>query len=331
MRPMADRLHNEEMNAVPSEEQFAGCLLGEAVGDGLGAPYEGLPADTIYWMCGTSVDLVKNPTNDILYYTDDTQMMIGVAETLVDHGRIVEEALCQAFANNYQPERKYGRGARRVLEAMANDSDWRAIAANQFPGGSLGNGAAMRVAPVGLLFSDDLDRVWEEARLSALPTHVHPLGVEGAQILAGAVALATRQDHLDRKAFYRELLRRAHTEEFRWALEAAVRLRPGDTFGFLGNTLEAHRSVVTALACFTSAPRSYETAVAHALGQGDDTDTLAAMTGALSGAHLGVGSIPMSLLNKLENGSKGRTYLERLATGLYERYRSMTGTADATS
>jgi poly(ADP-ribose) glycohydrolase ARH3 len=310
------------VNAGVSEERFAGCLLGEAVGDGLGAPYEGLSADNLYWLCGVAVELVKNPSGDILYYTDDTQMLIGVAETLADHGRIVEEPLCQAFVANYQPERKYGRGARLVLEGMATGGDWRGIAANHFPGGSLGNGAAMRVAPVGLLFGDDLDRVWEEARLSALPTHVHPLGVEGAQILAAAVALAARQEHLGRKAFYNTLRRRAHTEEFRWALGAAARLRHGDTLSFLGNSLEAHRSVVTAIACFTSAPRSYEDAVARALGQGDDTDTLAAMTGALSGAHLGLDAIPPALLDKLEDGPKGRTYLRRLASRLYERYRS---------
>ena len=68
-----------------------------------------------------------------------------------------------------------------VIEAIAEGGDWRRIAASHFPGGSLGNGAAMRVAPIGLLFNHDLDRVMVEARLSALPTHIHPLGIEGAQ------------------------------------------------------------------------------------------------------------------------------------------------------
>src|SRR5439155_1305155 len=134
--------------------------------------------------------------------------------------------------------------------------------------------------PVGLLFCNDLDRVWEEARLSALPTHVHPLGIEGAQLLAVAVALALRPGPLERKAFYRELRRRATTEEFRWHLSVASRLRPGDSVSGLGNSLEAHRSVVTSVACFAAAPRSYEDAVARAVSQGDDTDTLAAMAGA---------------------------------------------------
>jgi poly(ADP-ribose) glycohydrolase ARH3 len=308
------------MSTVPYPDQFLGGVLGQAVGDGLGARFEGLTADDLYWLHGPAADLIRNPDGRTLYYTDDTQMLIGVAETLAEHGRILEEPLCRAFATNYQPERCYGPGARFVLEAMAAGGDWRGLAATQFPGGSLGNGAAMRVAPVGLLFCDDLDRVMEEARLSALPTHVHPLGIEGAQLLAVAVALAVTMRRFRRRAFYRELLCRARSEEFRWALMAAAELRARHTLSFLGNSLEAHRSVVTAIACFSVAPRSYEAAVARAIGQGNDTDTLAAMAGALSGAHLGVTAIPPALRARLEDGVQGRRYLEALAGRLYERH-----------
>jgi poly(ADP-ribose) glycohydrolase ARH3 len=309
------------MATIPEADQFAGCLLGLAVGDAAGAPFEGVPADNIFWGYGTGTDLLEIPAGETLYYTDDTQMMIGVAETLVEHGQILEEPLCQAFAANYHPDRGYGRGARLVLEAMAGGEDWRQLTRSHFPGGSFGNGAAMRVAPIGLLFCDDLDRVMEQARLSALPTHVHPLGIEGAQLLALAVALALRPRPLDRKAFYRELLGCTQSEEFRWAVGTAARLRRGDTIAMLGNSLEAHRSVVTAIACFTSSPNSFEGAITRAIGLGDDTDTLAAMAGTLSGAHLGLGAIPQHLLDHLEDGQKGRTYIGQLAAHLHERSR----------
>jgi poly(ADP-ribose) glycohydrolase ARH3 len=308
------------MSAVASRERFAGCLLGLALGDALGAPYEGLSADNIFWGFGPAADLVANPDEETLFYTDDTEMMIGLTEALLESGQADEEALCKAFVGNYHPERGYGRGARLVLEAMAAGEDWQFLRTNHFPGGSLGNGAAMRVAPVGLLFCDDLDTVMEQARLSALPTHVHPLGIEGAQIFALAVALTVRTEAgtFRRKDFYRELLGRAVTEEFRWHLSAAARLRPGDTLSFLGNSLEAHRSVVTAIACFAAAPSNYELAVSRAIGQGGDTDTLAAMAGALAGAYLGKGALPAASLAKLENGSKGRAYIENLAIELQE-------------
>jgi poly(ADP-ribose) glycohydrolase ARH3 len=310
------------MSDSPSLDQFLGCLLGLAAGDAVGAPYEGLSADNIYWGFGAPDELIKNSSGERLFYTDDTQMMIGVAETLVEHGRIVEAALCDAFVANYHPDRGYGRGARLILEAMATGGPWQEIARTTFPGGSLGNGAAMRVAPVGLLFHDDLDRVMEEARLSALPTHVHPLGIEGACLFAVAVALALRGPPLDRKGLYAELLSRAHSEEFRWHLAVAAGLRRTDTVSVLGSSLEAHRSVITAIACFTQASRSYEDAVARAISLGDDTDTLAAMTGALCGAHLGIASVPVHLIEKLENKTKGRAYIEQLAEKLHARYAS---------
>src|SRR5262245_36346635 len=305
-----------------SPDRFRGCLLGLAVGDAVAAPYEGLTGDNIFWGHGAPNDLVAQAGTETLYYTDDTEMTVAVAEVLAEHGRILEDVLVKAFAAIYHPERGYGRGARLVIEAMQEGGDWRGLAATHFPGGSFGNGAAMRVAPVGLLFCDDLDRVWEQARLSALPTHVHPVGIEGAQLLAVAVALAvqTPPGEFDRNRFYGELRRRATDEEFRWQLTAAARLRPRHALGFLGNSLEAHRSVVTAIACFTMTPDAYGDTVERAIGLGDDTDTLAAMAGALSGAYLGVSAIPVHLLAKLEEQHKGRSYLEQLAQGLFQRY-----------
>jgi poly(ADP-ribose) glycohydrolase ARH3 len=301
-------------------DRFAGCLLGLAVGDAVGAPYEGLTHADIFFQFGSPEALVKNPSGDPLFYTDDTEMMIGVAETCVECGCIDEDRLCRAFAENYHPDRGYGQGARRVIEAMAKGKDHRTLAANIFPGGSFGNGAAMRVAPVGLLFADSPDELWEQARLSALPTHTHPLGIEGAQLLALAIAWALRTTAFDRKAFYRDLLARATTEEFRWHLAIAAKLKPGDSLAGLGSTLHAHRSVVTALACFAAAPGDFEMVASRAIGLGDDTDTVAAMAGALVGAFAGLSAVPQGLLEKLEDGpAKGRSHIAELAEKLFVR------------
>jgi poly(ADP-ribose) glycohydrolase ARH3 len=301
-------------------DRFAGCLLGLAVGDALGAPYEGLTHTDIFWQFGSPDNLVTNPSGETLYYTDDTEMMIGVAETLVECGRIEEDRLCRVFAANYHPERGYGQGARRIIEAMAKGKDHRTLAATIFPGGSFGNGAAMRVAPVGLLFAEQPEELWEQARLSALPTHTHPLGIEGAQILAVAVSWALRATAFSRKELWRELLSRATTEEFRWHLEVASKLKPGDSLASLGSTLHAHRSVVTAIACFAFSPGDFERVMSRAIGLGDDTDTVAAMAGALVGAFAGVTAIPAELLAKLEDGpAKGRSHIAELATKLEAR------------
>ena len=304
---------------VPAD-RFVGCLLGLAVGDALGAPFEGVPADFVYFTQGAIPDLLDAEPDSPLTYTDDTQMTIGLAETLAEHGRVDTPTLCRQFAANYEPHRGYGHGARQILECIAAGGDHNTLAETIFPGGSFGNGAAMRVAPVGLMFGHDLDRVAAEARMSAWPTHRHPLGVEGAELLALAIAVAAEGPPLDRRRFYDVLTERCHSDEFAWQLRAARKLRRSDSLGFLGNSLPAHRSVVTAIACFTVSPGKYEDIVARAISLGDDTDTLAAMAGGLSGAHLGAGAIPARWLDRLENGPRGRDYISRLGERLHTQY-----------
>lgn len=305
-------------------ERFLGCVLGKAIGDALGAPFEGLPADFVFWHSGTVRDQINQPFTEPLKYTDDTQMMIAVAETLLAHGEIGQAELVQRFAANYEPERGYGRGARQILEAAQAGQDWNELAETVFLGGSFGNGAAMRVAPIGVVFGHDLGQVCEQAIQSARPTHRHPLGIEGARLMALAVALASHGPPLDRRAFYAELERECHEEEFRWQLQAARKLRHHHTFGFLGNSLPAHRSVVTAIACFTTCLDSYEDCIEKAITQGDDTDTIAAMAGALSGTYLGISAIPTRWLEALEDGPKGYRYLHSIADRLWQLHQRLT-------
>jgi len=99
------------------KDRFEGCLLGLAIGDALGGLFEAQDAAAIRARFRTAEQLIAYPQEEI-WYTDDTQMAIGVAETLATHGQIVEGPLCQAFVSNYVPSRGYGRGARAVLEAM---------------------------------------------------------------------------------------------------------------------------------------------------------------------------------------------------------------------
>jgi poly(ADP-ribose) glycohydrolase ARH3 len=243
-------------------------------------------------------------------------MAIGVAEVLAEHGEIIESWLCEAFVANYVPSRGYGRGARAVLEAMEEGRDYRQVAEQYFPGGSYGNGAAMRVAPVGLVFRKDQRRLGEQARLSALPTHVHPLGIEGAQLLALAVGLVTDVLQFDRGSFFSELLSACQSREYRERLEKAAALRSVDGLAMLGNRIEALESVPTALASFALTPESFEATIANVIFLGGDTDTLAAMAGAVAGAYLGASKLPQRLVELLESSPKGRTYLIELADKL---------------
>jgi poly(ADP-ribose) glycohydrolase ARH3 len=188
----------------------------------------------------------------------------------------------------------------------------------------------MRVAPVGLLFRDDRRRLWEQARLSSLPTHSHPLGVEGAQVLALAVGLCVGMEQFDRAGFFAELLAACESEEYRVKLEAAARVQAPDELVGLGNRIDALHSVPTAIASFALTPESFEATVSNVIFLGGDTDTLAAMAGALSGAFVGVGRLPGRLVGLLESSPKGRAYLQQLAgrllaVGVKDRNRLLIG------
>jgi poly(ADP-ribose) glycohydrolase ARH3 len=311
-------------STLPIESCFEGCLLGLAVGDALGAHFEGKPAEDIARQYQTTQDLIESPPPGELWYTDDTQMAIGVAESLVKCRRINERELCKRFAANYLPQRGYGAGTKVVLEAMVEERDHKSLAANHFPGGSFGNGAAMRVAPVGLMFRHNHKQLWQQARLSALPTHVHPLGIEGAQVLALAVGLASTMDAFDRDAFFASLAEMCTSLEYSGPLRRAAKLSDVRNLALFGNSIEATSSVVTAIAAFGLTPDSYEETIGNAILLGGDTDTIAAMAGAISGAFLGHAAIPNHLLENLEDREQGKTYIETLASKLCAAHEKVT-------
>jgi ADP-ribosylglycohydrolase len=130
-------------------------------------------------------------------------MALGVFEVLESHGGIDRDALAVVFARRYwaEPDRGYGGGAHRILQSMNEGIPWSEAARSVFHGeGSMGNGAAMRVAPIGAYFAEDLDAVVEHAAASADPTHAHPDGSAGAVAIAVATAIACRDAERARAA-----------------------------------------------------------------------------------------------------------------------------------
>lgn len=138
---------------------------------------------------------LRQPPPSPWSYTDDTAMAISIVRVLQDHGKIEQDVLARLFADEYSrhPYRGYGAGAHGLLQAVHDGERWQDAAPAMFNGtGSMGNGGAMRVPPVGAYFADDLARVAEQAKLSAEVTHAHPEGQAGAVAAAVAAALAVR-------------------------------------------------------------------------------------------------------------------------------------------
>ncbi|MGX4689416.1 ADP-ribosylglycohydrolase family protein [Streptomyces sp. JNUCC 63] len=124
-------------------------------------------------------------------WTDDTEMACSVVAVLAAHRRIDQDALAQSFARHHDFDRGYGPAVSRLLRLVREGGDWREPAAALFDGqGSWGNGAAMRIAPLGAWYADDPEQATHQAEISAYPTHQHREAVVGAMAVAAAAALA---------------------------------------------------------------------------------------------------------------------------------------------
>ncbi|MFF7180959.1 ADP-ribosylglycohydrolase family protein [Streptomyces sp. NPDC008121] len=123
-------------------------------------------------------------------WTDDTEMACSVLAVLALHGRIDQDALAQSFAEHHDFDRGYGPAVNRMLRLIREGGDWRELASALFKGqGSWGNGAAMRIAPLGAWYADDPEQATHQAEISAYTTHQHREAVVGAMAVAAAAAL----------------------------------------------------------------------------------------------------------------------------------------------
>lgn len=133
------------------------------------------------------------PAARVWRWTDDTAMAVSIVEELAARGAIDPGSLAARFGARYliEPDRGYGGTAHEILHDLAHGRPWAAAAAEPFDGaGSMGNGGAMRAAPIGAYFAGELDQVVTAARASAAPTHAHPDGQAGAIAVAVAAAVA---------------------------------------------------------------------------------------------------------------------------------------------
>ena len=288
--------------------------MGTAVGDALGMPYEGSRGHAI----PQPVEM-RDGRELAGSYTDDTQMMVALAESLLRCDGVDEEDLARTFREHYEPGRGYGSGTETVLSMWERGVPVAEAAGCLFNGsGSARNGAAMRVAPVAVRFSSDSAAVRAQAERSARVTHTHPEGVEGAVVQAMAVAAAlTGRDPL------RAALDAASTAAMRAGLEAAQRATEHnlDPVALAGDTRlvssSAAESMPVAVAFGSRAP-GFTGAMSAAAGCGGDTDTVAAMAGAIAGARSGASGIPTRWLVALEDGERGRSHIAQLAAALVE-------------
>jgi ADP-ribosylglycohydrolase len=239
-------------------------------------------------------------------YTDDTEMALGILEVLDRHGTVEQDELARVFGHRYDRNmyRGYGPGAHGILAALHRGEPWRRVARSAFSGtGSLGNGAAMRVAPVGTYFADDLARVADEARKSSEVTHAHPEGVAGGIAVAIATAYAWREreradDGAVRRRLFDAVLDHTPAGATRQGIEHARSLGPELSVvaaaQTLGNGAKVTAPDTVPFTLWVSAWHlsNYVDALWETVRAGGDLDTNAAIVGGIVGSACGYEGIP---------------------------------------
>jgi ADP-ribosylglycohydrolase len=285
-------------------------LQGLSVGDALGQHW------MVYFLRGAALtgafpqDEIPPPP---WYFTDDTTMAHALVSQLQQNGLVDQDRLAAEFAAQFMedPYRGYGAGMLPYATKISNGQPWREASGSQFSGlGSFGNGAAMRVAPLGAYFADSLEPLVDQAQRSAEVTHAHPEGIAGAIAIAVGAAWAwllrergirpSRAEYLDQllplipESEVRATILKARDLSARTTAEAAA-AKLGN-----GSLVSAQDTVPFALWCAGQYLDDYATAIRQTLRGGGDLDTTCAMVGGIVVLFGGVEHIPPEWISARE-------------------------------
>lgn len=246
------------------------------------------------------------------FFTDDTVMAVAIARSLQEHGCIMPDWLAVEFATQYkkEPDRGYGGTARGILQAIGEGIPWKEAAGRVFDGeGSCGNGGAMRAAPIGAYFADDLQLLISNARDSARVTHAHEDGQTGAIAVALAAAWMVTQQKASLPQGHemiRFVLANLPQTETYWRIKKALtlplELSPKTAALILGNGSQVISSdtVPFCLWCACRHPNDYVEAMWSGVSVYGDMDTNCAIVGSIVSLATGHDGIPADWLESRE-------------------------------
>jgi len=302
-------------------DRAAGVLVGAAAGDALGAGYEfgaKVAPEAVTMRPGS---LTGRPAGS---WTDDTDMAVAVARVAATGARLDKapglEQVAAGFLEWYSSHPPdIGNQTRAVLSSASGPADMTRAAADYAASHerSAGNGSLMRTGPVTLAhLGDDVALVRAAELVSAL-THDDPLAKEACAIWCVAIDRAVREGRLDGIYDAIELLapdRRAY-----WADRITEAEHPAPEM------IQSNSFVVTAFQAAWWAiwstqdldgPRHLEAALRTAVGIGDDTDTVAAIAGALLGARYGAAAVPFAWRRHLRGWPAGMRHADLVGLGV---------------
>jgi ADP-ribosylglycohydrolase len=323
--------------ALDLASALSGCLLGQALGDALGFVVEARPpaeAREYVERClrAGEAGAVSHPDFPFGQYSDDTQLARELLLSVVEARGWSADRFAGRIAQLFATGRDVGAGpGTRAAALRLHAGEHWTRAGTPVP--YAGNGSAMRVLPVGILFRNDLDRVAAVASEQSRVTHLDPRCEAGAIAVATAGALASRHGPLDTRGFINDIAQAAESvdgsvgEAIR-LLEDWIPLSPSTAAQRLleagldpafagtwqGISAFVIPSTVWSLYAFLHSPDDYWATVCTAIEVGGDTDTMAAIAGGISGARLGPAALPARLTELVtDRGEWGDAELRELA------------------
>jgi ADP-ribosylglycohydrolase len=277
------------------------ALEGLSVGDAFGGFYEG----------GRETYQLRTRTlfSPPWHWTDDTSMALSIYAVLRTHQTIDQDALAKSFGDHFDRSRGHGLGARTLLSQIRAGMDWRVAAPAIFKGGSFGNGGAMRVAPLGAYFADDLALCAAQAALSCEITHSHPEGIAGAvaaAVATGAAASLRGKPKPMRAEFIDLVLPHIPDTMVLEGCTEARDLPAGTTreeaVNKLGNgsLIRAQDTVPFCLWMAGEVLDNYEEALWQTVSALGDADTTCAIVGGIVASYTGIEAIPKLWIERRE-------------------------------
>lgn len=304
-----------------SQDKFIGSLLGLAVGDALGQPVEAYPPERILKDFGEVRDFMAGDPRlpmplDAGQWTDDTQMTLDIVRSILRCGKVDPADIAREFVADHESEgiRFSGFTVKYSLIRLRRGMSWEKSGLDDEK--TQGNGSAMRVAPVGLFNYRNLDRLPEDARLSSIMTHKHLETIAGAIAIAYLVARAA-SGTLDTGSAISDTIEVIGPSRVADNLMKAQELLSGNhstakALAEIGTSGWVVHTVAAAAYCFLKTPTDFERSVIDAVMGGDDADTTAAVTGAISGAYNGESVIPDRWGANVERGDEIREMAQKL-------------------
>lgn len=277
---------------APLDSAVKGCLVGTAVGDALGLPFEGLRQTRVLRMLGSG-PLRHHFLLGRGMVSDDTEQTLMVVQSLIEAADDVGR-FRSAFARRLRvwfllvPAGIGLATIRACLRLLMGVPPTR----SGVP--SAGNGAAMRSAIIGAWYRNDPDCLRAFVEASTLVTHTDARAREGAIAVALAAAAAARGEEPNVAAELRDPAWTAHQP------------RGNGVSGYVVETVKV------ALECAKTHPTDYRAAVEMAIRRGGDTDTVAAIVGGIVGARVGVEGIPTEWRARMAEWPRTLDWMQRL-------------------